>query len=292
MSPREGAAPAGTIVMATKDRATIVPSTLERLLALPDGWPVTVVDDASTDGTADVVRERFPEVRVIRLADGRGAGARNVGVDAAATELVAFADDDSWYAPGALTAAARHLAAHPDVGLLAARCVVEPGRTVDPVSDAQARSPLPSAPPGPSIMGFLSCTAVVRRQAFLDVGGFHPVIGFLGEEEVLAMDLRTAGWRLVHVPDVVAHHHPGQVPSTRGGRRALQLRNRALSQWLRRPLGVALRETTRLAAAAPRDADARRAIAGVASRLPAALAARRPVPAHVEHDIRTLEASA
>lgn len=287
MSPRE---PAGTIVMATKDRASIVPGTLDRLLALPDRWPVIVVDDASTDGTADVVRERFPDVQVIRLPESRGAGARNVGVATAATEVVAFADDDSWYAPGALSAAAGHFDAHADLGLLAARCIVEPTGRVDSVSEEQARSPLASAGPGPSIMGFLACTAVVRRRAFLEAGGFHPVIGFLGEEEVLAMDLRTTGWRLAYADDVVAHHHPGQVTSGREGRRPLQMRNRVLSAWLRRPLAVALAATGELLAAASRDADARRALVGVAQRMPAALADRRPVPAHVETDIRTLEA--
>ena len=287
MSPSE---PSGTIVMATKDRATIVPRTLERLLALPEAWPVILVDDASTDGTADVVRRAFPEVQVIRLPESRGAGARNVGVATADTELVAFADDDSWYAPGALRTAAMHFAHHPDLGLLAARCIVEPDGRDDPISDAQARSPLPHDPPGPSIMGFLSCTAVVRRTAFLDAGGFHPVIGFLGEEEVLAMDLRTAGWRLAHAPEVVAHHHPGQTSSGREGRRALQMRNAVLSRWLRRPLPIALTATARLGVRAVADVDARRALTGVVARLPSALADRRRVPADVESDIRTLEA--
>lgn len=287
MSPPE---PAGTIVMATKDRATIVPGTIERLQALPDGWPVIVVDDASTDGTADVIRERFPDVQVIRLPESRGAGARNIGVATAATEIVAFADDDSWYAPGSLTAAAAHFDAHADLGLVAARCIVEPSGRVDPVSEAQAGSPLAWSSPGPAVMGFLACTAIVRRRAFLDVGGFHPVIGFLGEEDVLAMDLRTAGWRLAYVDEIVAHHHPGQVPGGREGRRPLQMRNRVLSTWLRRPLPIALVATAELIAAAPRDRDARRALVGVAGRMPAALADRRPVPAHIESDIRTLEA--
>ena len=281
--------PEGTIVMATRDRATVVPRTLERLLALPEGWPVILVDDASTDGTADVVRASFPEVQVIRLPESRGAGARNVGTATADTELVAFADDDSWHEPGALRVAAGHFRDHHDLGLLAARCIVHPAGTDDPVSESQVSSPLPSTAPGPSVLGFLSCTAVVRRQAFLDVGGFHPVIGFLGEEEVLAMDLRAAGWRVVHVPEVVVHHHPGQASGGREGRRALQMRNRALTRWLRRPLTVALAATGRLAVAAPRDADARTALAGVAGRLPAALADRRRLPAAVESDLRTLE---
>ena len=250
-----------------------------------------VVDDASTDGTAAAVRAGFPDVQVIRLPRSEGACARNIGVATADTDLVAFADDDSWYEPGALDLAAEHLQADPDVGLLAARCIVEPFGTVDPVSEAQAVGALGVAPPGPSILGFLACTAIVRRDAFLGVGGFHPVLGFMGEEQLLALDLRAAGWRLVHVPEVVAHHHPGQVITPRPSRDVAQLRNHVLTMWLRRPLSVALGATVALVRAAPTDADRRRALAGVARRLPAALSDRRPVPADVEADIRTLESS-
>lgn len=281
----------GTIVVGTKNRAEVLPGTLERLTALPDGWEVIVVDDASTDGTADAVRERFPDVRLIRLPRSEGACARNVGVATADTELVAFADDDSWWAPGALTTAAGHFADHADLGLLAATCIVEPEGRVDHVTHAQARSPLPSAPPGPSVLGFLACAAIVRREAFLGVGGFHPVIGFVGEEEVLALDLRAAGWRLVHVPEVVAHHHPGQSSSGRSGRRNLELRNAVLARWLRRPLPVAASATGALVRRALHDPDARTALTGAARRLPAALADRRPVSASIESEIRTLEAS-
>jgi GT2 family glycosyltransferase len=286
----EASEPSGTIVVATRDRATVVPGTIERLLALPERWPVMVVDDASTDGTTEVVRQRFPDVQVICLPESQGACARNVGVATATTPLVAFADDDSWPEPGALARAAELFGAHDDLGLLAARCIIEPEGRIDPVSEAQLASPLASEPPGPSVLGFLSCTAIVRRRAFLEVGGFHPVIGFLGEEEVLAMDLRTAGWRLVHVPDVVVHHQPSLAGTQRRGRQALQLRNRVLTRWLRRPLPVAVAATGQLALAALRDADARTALVGVAGRLPAALADRRPIPDALERDLRALEA--
>ncbi len=279
----------GTIVVATRDRADVLAGTLERLTTLPDRWDVIVVDDASTDATAEVVRRRFPQVRLVRLPSSEGAGARNVGVATADTEVVAFADDDSWWAPGALDRAAAHLAAHPDLGLVAARCLVEPAGQVDPVSVAQAASPLASCPPGPSVLGFLACAAVVRRSSFLAVGGFHPVIGFLGEEAVLAVDLRAAGWRLAYVDDVVAHHHPGLVSGDRQGRGALQLRNEVLATWLRRPLLVAVEATSRLAVRAVHQPEARQALAGVLGRLPAALADRRPVAAALEAELSVLE---
>ena len=61
-----------------------------------------LVDNGSTDGTVAAVRDARPDLRVVRLGTNRGAPARNLGVRLAATPYVAFADDDSWWSPGAL----------------------------------------------------------------------------------------------------------------------------------------------------------------------------------------------
>lgn len=70
-----------------------------------------LVDDHSTDGTADLVREaagplsRVASVRVVRHEENRGlATARNTGLDAARGEFLTFLDGDDWYAPGHLAA--------------------------------------------------------------------------------------------------------------------------------------------------------------------------------------------
>ena len=76
--------------------------TLTKLGALPERPPVIVVDNASTDGTAPLVRRRHPEVRVLRLSEDIGAAARTEGVRRAATPYIAFCDDDTWWAPGCL----------------------------------------------------------------------------------------------------------------------------------------------------------------------------------------------
>jgi hypothetical protein len=80
--------------------------------------------------------------------------------------------------------------------------------------------------PGPSILGFLACAVVVRRSAFLAVGGFDDVVFFGGEERV-APDLAAAGWGLAYVPDLVVHHHPSSDRDVRA-RVAREVRNRVL----------------------------------------------------------------
>ncbi|MFF9132102.1 MULTISPECIES: glycosyltransferase family 2 protein [unclassified Streptomyces] len=278
------------IVIATRDRADRLAGTLRRLTALPERPEILVVDNASTDGTRALLARDFPHVRVLALPHNRGALARTAGVRALTTPYVAFSDDDSWWEPGALELAAKLFDAHPRLGLISARTLVGPAEDEDPLNDVLARSPLGPATdlPGVQVLGFLACASVVRRAAYLDAGGFHPVLFFGGEETLLAYDLAARGWGVTHCPDVVAHHHPDPA-SPRPGRPAAQRRNDVLTAWLRRPLPQALARTGALAAGARRDPVARQALRETLTRLPAALRARHRLPPHLERAARTLD---
>lgn len=277
------------IVIATRNRSRTLAVTLRHLLALPERPEILVVDNASTDGTRAMLAHDFPDVRVLALPVNHGALARNRGVRALDTPYVAFSDDDSWWQPGALDRAAGLFDAHPRLGLIAARTLVGPDSLPDPLNDVLAASPLGPAPdlPGTQVLGFLACGAVVRRSAHLDAGGFHRLLFFGGEETLLAYDLAARGWGVAHCRDVVARHDPA--PAARTGRPAVQRRNELLTAWLRRPVGHALCRTGALAVEARADGHARRALRETLSRLPAALRARRPLPAHVERAARLLE---
>ncbi|CAL9646727.1 hypothetical protein SUDANB105_06502 [Streptomyces sp. enrichment culture] len=279
-----------TVAVITRDRRESVLRTLDRLAALPERPPVIVVDNDSADATAAAARAHPVGARVIALPRNTGALGRNLAVRHATTPYVAFSDDDSWWAPGALATAADILDTHPRLGLLAARTLVGPEAAEDPLNAVLAGSPLPADPglPGPSVLGFLACAAVVRRRAFLDAGGYHPVLFFGGEETLLAYDLAARDWGVAYVPQVTALHHPD--PGRRPGRSAVQRRNALLTAWLRRPAGVALRDTARLAADAARgDPAAAAALRGALARLPAALRHRAPLPDRVERAARLLD---
>jgi GT2 family glycosyltransferase len=278
-----------TVVMMTRDRRAQVLHTLRQLRELSGPVPIIVVDNASSDGTVAAIRSAFPDVTVLAQEVNLGAPARTVGVRAARTPYVAFSDDDSWWAPGALERAADHFDAAPRLGLLAARILVGPAQRPDPICRQMAESPLPVLDdlPGRSVLGFIACGAIVRRRAYLQVGGFNPVLFFLGEESVLAQDLAAAGWGLAYVDDVVAHHHPQPGP-TRAGRRRLQTRNRLLSSWLRRPLRTAARDTWELVRRSG-DPEIRGAVLDAIRRSRLAWAQRRLLPPEIEADVRLLE---
>lgn len=281
--------PRVSLVTATRDRRDRVLATLPRLLDLPERPPVVVVDDASSDDTSAAVAGRFPQVTVLRAPRNLGAAARNLGVEAATTPYVAFADDDSWWEPGALDRAADVLDRHPDVGLLAARITVEPGGHEDPTNAAMADSPLrPPGLPGPEVMGFVACGAVVRRSAFLEVGGFDERLLIGGEEELLALDLRSAGWRCTYVDAVRAFHEP-DAGDARPARRRFVARNRLWTAWLRRSPTSAIRITALTCRRAARDRAELRGLLAAGRGLPGILRDRRPVPPDVERDRRRVE---
>jgi GT2 family glycosyltransferase len=283
-----------TVVIATRDRRPELIRTLRQLHELVPPPPVVVVDNGSTDGTAHAVLEQFTEVMVLALRRNHGAPARNLGVLAARTPYVAFSDDDSWWAPGALQRAAAALDSFPRLGLVAARTLVGPAQRPDPVNPLMANSPLPRFrdAPGPSVLGFLACSAVLRKQAFCEVGGFSRLLFFVGEERLLCYDLAAAGWERTYLDDVVAHHHPSAHRPDPQRRRVSELRNTLLTAVLRRPRRVAVAAATALARDSLRDAAARSALREALVRLPAALRRRAALPAAVEEQIRLLEGGA
>lgn len=97
-------------VIPTRNRARMVGEAVESALCQRNGEvEVIVVDDASTDDTANVLARSFASrIHVLRLPQRRGAGAaRNAGVRLASGELVAFLDDDDLWLPGKLDAELR-----------------------------------------------------------------------------------------------------------------------------------------------------------------------------------------
>jgi GT2 family glycosyltransferase len=285
-------APRTGVVIATRDRAASLLAVLQRLRALPEGPPVVVVDNGSTDGTPEAVRAAAPEVVVLEAGRNLGAAARTLGARALDTTYVAFNDDDSWWAPGALLRAAELLDVHPRVGLLAARVLVGPAGRLDPTCAAMARSPLPrDALPGPGVLGFVACGAVVRRTAFLEVGGFDERYGIGGEERRLALDLAAAGWALAYADELVVHHVPDAGGLPRSGRLRRQARNDLWSAWLRRPAAAALRESALVLARLARrePATAAQAAADALGGARWVVRERRVVPQRVEQGLRAID---
>ena len=283
--------PRVTVVVVTHNRRDELRRTLEKITSLPERIALTVVDNASCDGSAEMVAREFPSADLIRVRRNLGAVARNLAVRRVGTPYVAFCDDDTWWEPGSLAACADALDACPDVAVVTARILVEPGGREDPIVSELANSPLPGRAglPGPVLMSFLAGASVVRVSAFRECGGFSPRLWLGGEEELLAADLIAAGHVLCYLPGAVVRHQPSAARDPRR-RRLLGIRNTLWFTWLRRPLPAAAARTWELARTVPRDAASLRAFGAAAAGLPWVVRARRPLPPRVESMIRLLDA--
>lgn len=280
-----------TVVIMTRNRIDELTRTLGHLTSLPGSPPIIVADNGSDDGTPSVVREHFPGVEVIELAGNLGVEARNIAVRQASTPYIAFNDDDSWWGPGSLQRVVDLFERHTRLGAVTAHVTVEPSGHDDPTSLQMQHSPLDGDPSvaGIPVLGFLACATAVRRQAFLDVGGFHPRFHFGGEEELLATDLRMADWHVRYVPDVHVHHDAStnRDPVWRARR---GVRNTLWYLWLRRPLAAALRGSVQLLRRVE-NATAFPALLAALRGLPWVIRERRRVDDHLERHLLALEAS-
>lgn len=284
-----------SFVIASRNRSEELASVLERLLDTTIS-PIVLVDNASDDDSLAVTHKLADRsagrLTVVALDENLGAVGRNVGVAQCVTPYVAFCDDDSWWEPDATDIAEDIFRAHRSVAVLAARTVVWPSMRDDPIVADLAGSALGRDPalPGPSVLGFLACSAVIRKSAFEAVGGFSPILHFRGEEQLLALDLAVSGWDLCFCAELTAFHRPSSQREPDAAQRARALRNEALTAWLRRPFRRCVRSSAELVWAAGKDSDHAAALYEAVRAIPAVAAARRRLPAEVERAVSLLEA--
>jgi GT2 family glycosyltransferase len=235
-----------SVVVLTHNRSAELQRTLEHLLALPEQPAIIVVDNASFDFTSALVKKHFPQVTLISLRENIGGAARNAGVQRAQTPYVAFCDDDTWWENGALPKAVDLMEMYPDIAVLCARVLIGPEGTEDPASVEMAHSPLPSGHlPGPALLGFLAGASVIRRQAFIDAGGYEPKFFIGGEEALLTLDLTSQGWHVVYAPQLVVYRYPS-VHLDKTNRQKVLIRNALWVVWLRLPFILAMQQTYRI----------------------------------------------
>lgn len=115
--------PSGIAVVVSYNSAAELPGCLESLRAQRGvALEVHVVDNASRDGSAELVRTRYPWVTLIANHDNRGfARATNQVLEANQADFFALVNPDTVLDPDAVAAGARELAEHPEVGIVATR---------------------------------------------------------------------------------------------------------------------------------------------------------------------------
>jgi N-acetylglucosaminyl-diphospho-decaprenol L-rhamnosyltransferase len=202
----------------------------ELLLACLDTLPrdaaeVVVLDNASEDGSADAVRERFPDVRVLAQDFRAGFGANhNTVIRATGGRYVYVLNEDTTAEDWAFDRIVAYLDAHPRVAALGPRLVYPDGR----LQDSAWRFPTPlvsalglltvgklgvkqSGGDEPHVVDWVMGAALVLRRDALDEVGLFDEEFFLYSEEVdLQLRLRRAGWEVHYFPEATVTHHESQ----------------------------------------------------------------------------------
>jgi len=194
--------PLVTVAVVAYNRRDAVQESLGRLLHELDypALEVIVVDNASTDGTADAVAERFPQVRLLRRTENIGAPAWNDAFALARGEWVLICDDDCYLeGDGLKRAVAAAQANRADLVSFRVRSSFDRDWYFD---DAYRTG----------VLAFWGCSALVRTTALARLGGYDPYIFIWANEVELTMRLLDEGGRHLHLPDVVAVHMKPPVP--------------------------------------------------------------------------------
>jgi GT2 family glycosyltransferase len=203
------------VVIPTWRGREMLASCLEHLGDQADA--VIVVDNASGDGTVEMVRERFPAVTVVELPENVGFGrAVNAGVRAGGGDVVVLLNNDVDVEPGFVDAITAPLAADA-VGMVAGLTLMPGsglvdafGIELDPTLAAYNR--LRGRPVGSRagvVAGPSGGAAAYRRSAYEQVGGFDEALFAYGEDVDLALRLRAAGWAAAEAPDARGVHVGG-----------------------------------------------------------------------------------
>lgn len=123
MTEAQSSSPAVSVVMPTYNRAHLLPPVVESILSQDfQDLELIIVDDGSTDSTAEIVREmqaRDPRVRYLSLPQNRGLGfARDAGLRYAPGKYIALADSDDLWVPGRLREQVEVLEKYPEIDIL------------------------------------------------------------------------------------------------------------------------------------------------------------------------------
>jgi GT2 family glycosyltransferase/tRNA A-37 threonylcarbamoyl transferase component Bud32 len=200
------------------------------LQSIPAGTETIVVDNGSTDGSADALAEKFPSVTLIRNAANLGfARAVNQGIARARGRYVCLLNNDARLSPDTLSTLAAYMDQHPDVGMTAPQLLHEDGRKQHSFDNFPSlataflnKSLLRLLAPGkyPSkkqevaepreVESVIGACMMVRRALIDRIGGLDEAYFLFLEETDWCLRARRAGSKVVFVPSSKVVHLQGK----------------------------------------------------------------------------------
>jgi GT2 family glycosyltransferase len=200
-SRERGQAPSVSVVSLVFNRREELRETLSRMQAVDyesERLEYIVVDNASTDGSAAMVKEEFPDVRLIVREENCGVSGFNDGFDAAGSDYVLALDDDCYLPPDGLKRAVE--AAQEQRADLVSFGVVS---AFDPEVRFDKNYPT-------GLLSFWGCAVLIRREVLDELRGYDPNIFVWANELEFMLRFFDRGFRHLHMPEVLAVHIKGE----------------------------------------------------------------------------------
>ncbi|PRZ38610.1 hypothetical protein CLV47_12077 [Antricoccus suffuscus] len=252
-----------TVVIVTWQGRDLTKSALESLATQTQPHRVLVVDNASTDGTTDMLRADFPDADVLALQDNTGfAGGAAAALGRVSSRYVALLNNDALADPRWLEHSLAMLE-QPQVAAVSAKMLLtdrqSPGGTplinnagVALLSTGYGADRGLGIPDGADyavparVFGFSGGAAVLRTLAVKAVGGFDASYFMYYEDTDLSWRLRLAGWEILYCSDAVVHHRHAATSDPDSEMFAFHNeRNRLLTLLRNAPLGYAAAKLAR-----------------------------------------------
>jgi GT2 family glycosyltransferase len=217
---RAASSPLVSVIIVTFNARRHIACCLDALLA--QTYPtleIIVVDNGSSDGTADDVAAQFPDVRLVRSPRNLGyAGGNNLGVVHAHGEFLAFLNPDTEAAPGWLAGLVRVLDGDATRGLATSKILLFDrrdrintcGNDVHYTGLAFCRGleqPATAFKQAEDVAAVSGAAFLMRRDLFTQLGGFDERFFMYLEDTDLSWRAALAGYRCVFAPDSIVYHH-------------------------------------------------------------------------------------
>ena len=210
-----------SIVIPVRNRAALTKQCLEVLLDSPPqdiASEIVVVDDGSTDSTAQMLAERFDQVRVVQHERNLGfAASCNDGAAAATGEWLVFLNNDTLPQPGWLEALLRHASSDERIGLVGSKLLF-PNGTIQHAGVVFARdlSPRhiytgfpaehPAVNTSRQFQAVTGACALIRRSLFQEAGQFDTQFVNAYEDVDFCFRLRRLGYEVHYCHESVLYH--------------------------------------------------------------------------------------
>lgn len=204
-----------SIIIVSYNTADLTVACLESVFASQRvGYEVFVVDNASQDRSAGIVRDKFPQVRLVSNETNRGFGAaNNQALRECTGRYVIFLNPDTTVEPESFYKMVEFMDTHPEVGLAGPQVLNLDGSLQDSVSYRYPGHRYGAADLG-RLPGDIACVLgacqIASTRLLRELGGFDEDFFLYGEDQDLCLRVRKCGLAIGYIKDVVIMHHGGQ----------------------------------------------------------------------------------